>query len=661
MRLHLDFETRGSVELRDVGLDNYARHPDTGVWCLGYAFGDEDPGIVSADLQGMERIVEHIRSGGLVVAHNAHFELAIWNHVLMRNAALRCALSPAQVHCTMAMAYAMALPGSLEKAAAAVGIREQKDLAGGRLMMQLAKPRNETAPWVWWDDPDKLAGLYEYCKQDVRVERALDQRLLALSASERKVWAVDYQINQRGVYVDRRAIAAAIAVVQVETDRLNKELREVTGNVVGFASEVARLTKWIRSRGVLIDSLAKADVLDTLTHSSVPDDVRQALLIRQEAGKTSTAKLNAMLNAVSTDGRIRGWAQYHGAGTGRWAGRRVQPHNFPRPKLTHLEIDTILRHLPDTTPERAIAYMETLYGPAMSVVSDCLRGMICAPPGYELMAADFANIEGRGLAWLAGEDWKLDAFRLYDMGRGPDIYKLAYAKSFGLSPEAVTKDQRQIGKVQELALGYQGGVGAFQTMARGYNVTISDAQAEQIKQAWREAHPKTVQLWYDLERAAYEAVVHQGSIIAPHGLKVKFLTRGSFLFCQLPSGRLLIYPYPKIKTKTTPWGEEKEQVHYMTVNGLTNKWEETHTYGGKLAENIVQALSRDVLAEAMLRCEARGYPVVLHVHDEVVSEVMSEPVAQMFPLFLETMRDVPAWATTLPIAVDGWHGVRYRK
>lgn len=666
MIIHGDFETRSELDLKEVGLDVYARHPSTDVWCFGYAFGNGEPEIW---VPGMDTPVFRWASESVVIAHNAPFELAIWNHICVPRYGWP-PLRPEQTRCTMAMAYAMALPGSLENASAALGLTQQKDMAGHRLMMQMSRPRaiEPDGTVVWWDDFDKQMQLAEYCKQDVRTEQALCKRLLQLSESEQKIWELDYKINQRGIYIDRTAVTTAMWVVKKEVERLNGEMQKATNGEVCAATEVATMTKWIQRRRVPIEGLAKADVIDALKLDYVPEDVRKALLIRQEAGKTSTAKLHTMVTCLNEDHRARGLLQYHAAGTGRWGGRRIQVQNLPRPSIPHETIEQVIDVLAHASIDEAHEMITACFDRPMTVISDCLRGMICAAPGHELMAADFANIEGRVLAWLAGEQWKLDAFTAYDQKKGPDIYKLGYAKSFRIPVEEVTKDQRFIGKVQELALGYQGGVGAFQTMARGYGVVVSDALAEEIKTAWREAHPNIVQYWYDLENAAKNAVSRPGLLFNVYrgnagGVyqPVAFLVKGSFLFCKLPSGRVLTYPYPKLKPITTPWGEEKEQIHYMSVDGKTKKWQETHTYGGKLAENVTQAVSRDILADAMLRVEAHGYPIVMHVHDEIVSEVSNAAPNTDLSLFEAIIAQVPAWAAGLPIAVEGWRGRRYRK
>jgi DNA polymerase len=657
MHIHIDFETRSTVELTTAGLENYASHPDTDVWCMAWAVDEEEPIVWLPEYKIIPIELLNTVDYCPVFAHNAHFELAIWNQIMVPRYGWP-KLDPAQCRCTMAMCYSMGLPGSLEKASAAMGITMRKDLEGQRLMMQMAKPKS-VLPLTWWDEEDKQQKLYEYCKQDVRVERELAKRALNLSHEEQRLWAVDYAINRRGVPVDRQAVLSAIPIVEREQERLSEELRTVSQGKVSRPSEVAALTRWCVSRGVDCPSLQRTDVLDLLSQLDLPADVRRALEIRYEFAKTSTAKLKSMLECSTKDGRVMYPLQYHAAATGRWGGRRMQPHNFPRPSLNQYEIEAVLDCIVNVPVEKAIRFIGLLYGHPLEVISSCLRGLICAPEGHELLAGDFANIEGRVLAWLAQERWKLDAFKAYDAGTGDDLYLLSASRIYHRPTSDFTKKspERQIGKVAELACGYGGGVGAFQTMAYTYGVRVPKYEAEVIKEAWRQANPNIKQYWYDLESAATSAVTTPGVVYAVRN--VKFRTKGSFLFCQLPNGRLLTYPYPKMKLREMPWGEEREQIHYMHVNGMTNKWEETHTYGGKLSENITQAVSRDILADAILRCESAGYPVILHVHDEIVSEL---PTGHGdLAHFTQLMAEVPSWATGLPIAVEGWRGKRYRK
>ncbi len=297
-----------------------------------------------------------------------------------------------------------------------------------------------------------------------------------------------------------------------------------------------------------------------------------------------------------------------------------------------------------------------LYGSPLNVVSDCLRGFLYADEGKEFIVCDFSAIEARVLAWLAGEEEVLEIFR----GHGK-IYEHAAAGIYKVPMEAVTKDQRQIGKVAVLALGYQGGVGAFQQMAKGYGLKIKDSEADVIKKAWREAHPHIVKYWYAVEEAVVNAVLYRGRTFAagPEGRQVKYKVNGSFLWCLLPSGRTLAYPYPKIERIDTPWGQQKDAMTYMAMSSGVNKWERQKFYGGLGVENITQAVSRDLLAGALLRLESSGYPIVSHVHDEIVAEVEVNKgsVEEMEKI----MAEGEVWSKGLPISAEGYRARRYKK
>lgn len=653
--LHCDFETYSAADLPACGLDNYATDPSTGVHCMAFCFDDEAIGIWQEDGHcegpvGMVDVHTHVANGGTVVAHNAAFELAIWNNVCVPKYGWP-PLKAEQMRCTMAQAYAMSLPGSLDKASAALGLPQSKDLAGARVMMQLAKPKLDGTFWKPEDDPAKFEKLYAYCRQDVEVERALDERMMQLSEQEQSMWVLDQKINQRGVHVDVEAITKAMALVETEKARLDKEMLRVTGGVVGKCTEVQLLIKWIRSQGVEIKGLAKADVLDSLS-GDLPERVRAALELRKEAAKSSTAKLIAMKNRASRDGRVRGTLQYHGASTGRWAARGIQVQNFPRPRpgTKQKHVEDIIANLHNRD------YIDMCYGPVLDAMADSLRGFICAAPGKDFVAADFSAIEARVLAWLAGEEKVLDIFRTHGK-----IYEHAAAGIYNKHIDEVNKDERQIGKVAVLALGYGGGVGAFQSMARVYGVRVDDAKADEIKKAWRDSHKKIVSYWYDLEGAAINAV-ELGVVCkaGPAGRQVAFVKKGSFLWCKLPSGRVLCYPYPQIKQVETPWGELRSALVFMSVNGVTNKWEETKTYGGSLSENVTQAVARDLLAEALVRLEYNGFPVVMHIHDEAVVEIASGQ-ADVVHRVEQIISETPAWADGLPVTAEGWQGKRFRK
>jgi DNA polymerase len=560
------------------------------------------------------------------------------------------------------MAYAMALPGSLEKAALALGIDKQKDMAGNRVMRQLAVPKANGEFWTEGEAPDKFKTLYDYCKTDVEVERELTHRLLMLSDAEQQAWELDYKINQRGIALDIKSARAALELVAKEKLILDQQMHDITNGMVNACTEVQVLGKWIREQGVEISGLTKAAVIDALADSELPDNVRTALSLRKNAAKTSTAKIVAMLDLMGPDGRLRNLHQYHGAATGRWAGRGIQPQNFPRPRKQSEDestVEDILEHLDDRD------YIDVFHGPVLDAISDILRGLLVASPGCDLLDADFANIEGRVLAWLAGEEWKVKAFSDYDLGVGSDLYILTYAKSFGEDPNTIDKKswKRQVGKVQELAFGYQGGVGAWRTMERPFKSLLpeySDAEVSDIKTRWRKAHAKIEAYWHALEEAAIDAVLTGAKTKAGiAGREVFFKRQGSFLWCLLPSGRTLCYPYPEIVDKDTPWGTTKPALRYMSVNGVTKKWEYTDIYGGKWAENITQAVARDLLKDAMLRLEDSGYPVVMHVHDEILCEVPESfgDISEMESI----MSVLPSWAAGLPVTAEGFRAKRFKK
>jgi DNA polymerase bacteriophage-type len=644
-----DFETYSAVDLRTAGLDNYSKDKSTGIHCLSWG---NDPFELQTWTEGdpfPEDLREYVEQGGIFTAWNAAFEISMWLNCAVRRYGWP-AVKPEQFRCSMAQAYAMSLPGSLERAALALGVAEQKDMKGARVMMQLAQPKADGTFWTRDQAPEKFQQLYEYNRQDVRTELAARERMMELSDDEQKLWTLDYTINQRGIQIDLEAVNAAIKLVAAEKARLDREMLRTTGGVVGACSEVQLLVKWIRSQGVEVKGLAKADVLDALS-GELPAHVRTALALRKEAAKSSTAKLVAMKERAGPDGRVRGTMQYHGANTGRWAGRGIQVQNFPRGNLKPEHVEDAVAHFNERD------YLNMMYDAPLDVLASCLRAMIVAKPGHDLVAADFSAIEARVLAWLAGEEKVLEIFRTHGK-----IYEHAAAGIYHVPMDAVTKAQRQIGKVAVLALGYGGGIGAFQSMARNYAVKVADQEADDIKKAWREAHPRIVAYWHDLESAAINAC-ELGVVCksGPAGRQVAFVKRGSFLWCKLPSGRVLCYPYPAVKEVPVPWGGTKPALHYMSVNGTTNKWEETSTYGGSLAENVTQAVARDLLAHGMTLLEHHGYPVIMHVHDEAVVEIASNSDDGSLKRIESLMSQTPSWAAGLPVIAEGWRARRYRK
>jgi DNA polymerase len=675
MPVFCDFETRSTADPKAVGLANYAAHPDTDLWCVCCAV---DGGPVQTWRPG-DPVPAWATGDGEIVAHNAAFELAIWNAILAPRYGWPV-LRLERVTCTMVRCYAMGLPGSLDGAAAALGLAHRKDKEGHALMLRMARPRSKN-PTVWWDDAERIARLIAYCATDVAVEREIYRKTLPLGESETRLYRLDRAINERGIPFDRASVEAALRAADLARKDLDAQMKALTGGAVASCSALAALKDWLHSLGVRGDDggrvdLAKADIralLEELQPSHNPNAERacRALMLRQDAGKTSTAKLGKMLDLASADDRIRHQFQYYGAGTGRWAGRGIQPHNFPRNVPKSKIVDRILTLL-RAGDWRAV---DMIHGPVMDVIASCLRGFIAPAPGNVLVAGDFPSVEGRGVAWFCGEDWKLNAYRAVDAGTGAGLYELAYAKSFNVPVESVKNPswERQVGKVMELAFGYGGGAGAFRTMGATLGVQASDAQAELFKQNWRAAHPAVRATWRSLENAAIAAVRCPGETFsAGHSARaVRFKMVGSFLWCLLPSGqRALAYAYPKILP-----GAYGDQLTYFTVpstNDLkrgsliddpanTNTWARVSTYGGSLLENVIQALCRDLLADCMERLESEGIPIVLHVHDEIVCEVPAADAERARTRMQEIMSTVPAWAKDFPLNTSCDIMARYGK
>lgn len=689
-------------------------------------------------------LAEHVAAGGTVVAHNAPFELAIWAMLRRRLPGVWPELTAKQTHDTMALGRALALPASLDKMARALRVSVVKDDVGHKLMMQMCKPRKpakgeDKTVLHWHEAPEQMERLFAYCKTDVVVERRLWDMLPKLSPTERAVWELDNEINARGINLDLDGVSILSAAVAVEKEALENELHAITGGSVGTANSAKAFLAWLALQGYVLPDMRKDTIAATLKRVRHPL-VKRALEIRQICGKASTSKLKAMTKRAMRDGRARGLLQYHGAATGRWAGSGIQPQNMPRTpdEFGPPEAEDALSWFKAGCPEIPAA----LWGSVHAAASYSLRAMICAAPGALLYCADYSNIEGRVVAWLADEHWKLDAFRALDAGTGHDLYKLAFAASFGVAPEDVTKPQRQIGKVQELALQYQGAHGAFLSMGKNYDVDLDliattvkglvspelwgdvtadywagaresaeevleerrlealrdvendeeqsefepdffDVMSECAKSNrhglgaeqwaalrividnWRRAHEGTTALWKTLERAAIQAIEVPGEWV--RASKVAYIKTGDFLLCRLPSGRCLSYPYAKVHVTTRIFknaeGVEKEwktkKLEFEGVDAKSKKWGRQFGYGGLLVENISQAISRDLLADAMLRLAAKEWAIVLHVHDEIVAE-MPDGLASLEE-FNSIIRTLPEWARGLPVDVAGWEGVRYRK
>jgi DNA polymerase len=647
--LSIDFETYSAVDLTRAGVYKYAADPSTGIWCMAYAFDDEPVQLWDEREPIPARVIEHLHRNGVFRAWNAQFERVVWDHCLMPIVGM----APGQHswYCTAAEAAAMSLPRHLGKAAEVLGVTA-KDSEGAQLMRKMSVAGYEPTE-------DELQRLFDYCKNDVVVEREIFKKTRRLDSTEQNVYWLDQRINDRGVAIDRPLVIAARRIVSQEVAKAGQTLFDLTNGEVGKATQVPALKRWLKDRGIETKSLNKATVHELLTTGTIPDDVRDVLLARQDAGKSSVAKLDGMLTVAGDDGVMRGLLLYHGASTGRWAGKLVQPQNFPRGtvKVTPEVLDRIRAGTAN-----------------MAEVSSALRGMLIAKPGKRLYVADYSAIEARVLAWVSG-----DAPALEDFRAGRDPYKVMATYIFGCTYDEVTPEQRQTGKAAVLGLGYQMGAKKFVSAAWDvYQVRVDPEQSPGIVKAYRALHPAVKTFWSDVQNAAMDAVRNPGATFLA-GRYVKFVMKGQFLWCILPSKRPLCYPLPKIVMGIPPWEREKieageitvaeaervEQLSFGAEVGPSRQWGRETTYGGKLTENIVQAISRDIMADRMRAVEAAGFEPILSVHDEVISERDARDSGhgdEVFNgLYLAGLTMTPAWAEGLPLKVEGWHGTRYRK
>ncbi|HEL9862611.1 DNA polymerase [Klebsiella pneumoniae] len=679
-----DLETYCEIPINN-GTHAYAEGVE--VMLFAWAIGDEPVSVW--DLTAGEPIPSRLRKAiadpdTILFFHNSHFDRTV-----LRNAMPELAPPVERWRDTMVQALAHSLPGALGALCEVLGVPQDKakDKEGKSLIQLFCKPRpknsklrratSKTHP-VEWQRFVAYAGL------DIEAMREVYKRLPKWNyqGAELALWHRDQRINDRGVCMDVQLAQAAIEAVDLEQKRLAKRTQEMTDGEVQAATQRDAMIKHIvESYGVELPDMQRSTLERRIADPDLPSPVKELLVIRLQASTTSTSKYKSLMKGISSDGRLRGTLQFCGASrTGRWAGRLFQPHNLPRPTLEQERIDEGIEALKS-------GCADLLFDNVMELTSSALRGCIMAPADKKLVVSDLSNIEGRKLAWLAGEQWKLAAFRQYDEGTGPDLYKLAYAKAFNTTPGEVTKYQRQIGKVMELGLGFGGGVAAFLTFVLVYGLDLEelataalpniprDVQREakswydesvkrkatyglsecvfiacdSLKRLWRRAHPETCDFWYQLERTVRAAIATPKKTLYCGYLKVR--RDGAWLRIQLPSGRALCYPSPSI---------EKGNITYMGINSYSRKWQRLKTYGGKLVENVTQAAARDVLAGNMPLIENAGYSIVLTVHDEVICETpdTDDYTDAALSSLLSTN---PEWAPDIPLNAGGFEAYHYRK
>ena len=642
----IDIETYSSNDLKSCGVYKYVEAPDFTILLFPYSV-DRGPVTCCDFAQGEtlpENVVEALRDPGVVkTAFNAAFERVCISHYFGWPL-----MDPAQWRCTMVRAARMGLPLSLGQCGEVLRLADGKMKEGAALIRYFSVP-NRGKRHLPADAPDRWEVFKKYCIRDVEVEQAIlaKVRRLEIPAFDEELYTVDQRINDRGVMIDAQMVANAARFDDDYKAELLKEAQQISG--MENPNSPAQIKQYIhQATGLPIQSLNKKDLDDIEKQLKYWPKPRRVLEIRREMGKTSNKKYPAMLQCVCQDGRIHGLLQFCGAArTGRWAGRLVQIQNLPQNHLQDLDYARQLVKAGD------LADFELNYSNPTQVLSELIRTAFIAKPGCTFHVCDFSAIEARVIAWIAGENWVLDVFR-----KGGDIYCATASQMFGVPVEkhGANAELRQKGKIAVLALGYGGGIGALENMG-GSKMGLTEREEKEIIQKWRDANPRIVKFWATVEAAAMKALKTGESTTIHRGIEVA--KRWGMLTITLPSGRIVCYPRARIGTEYgDSWRGDHEIIEYEGLNQTTKKWEAIRTYGGKLTENIVQSVARDILGIVILRAEAAGLKIVFHIHDEIVVE--AEPG--------QTLEDVTAifsqpidWCKDLPLKGAGYTTPYYLK
>ena len=640
----IDFETRSFADLPEIGLDKYANCLSTEVLCIAFGTTPETVKVKPPQNPSTNQLwplMQHVSRGGKVQAWNAMFEYAIWNCVCVPKYGWP-KLYLHQLIDTMAIAAANNVPQALGDAAIFMDANQQKDTRGRYLIQKLCKPNRKN---VFENDPELMAELFEYCAQDVRTEMAIGAVLRPLSDLEQEVWELTQRINLRGVPVDYNELHSAVLAVTRAQDALDNECVSLTGFK---PSERAKLLGWIN--GALkacsfkpMDDLT-AETVDKMLQCSIPPHIKRALELRQEGSQTSVAKYAKMME-VQREGRIRNTLVYHGASTGRWASRGgLNLQNIARPTLSNEEVELAIPRV----FVRAEATMQEL--------SSSVRSAIVAPPCKTFVDVDFSSIENRVGVWLAGQVDKVNLFR-----QGLDEYKTFAAYDlYNVPYEEVTKDQRQVAKSAVLGAMFGQGAKGLVKYAEGMGVKLSEGQAKNAVENYRNSYAKVKWLWGACETAAIDAVQNPGTAFFA-GKKIRLKVARGALWMQLPSGRLICWQRPELELLTTPWGQEKLGVTIHSQNTFTRQWSRNQLIGSSIFQSAVQGTARDFLAFAMIELERAGYEVINSIHDEVLLLVEEQSAESALDAVVKIMTEPPKWAPDFPLAAEGWVGKRYRK
>lgn len=694
MILFSDFETSSPTPI-SCGAHKYAEDPECKILLWGYAINASPARVwqvgrepIPSDLLEAIRTIQTDPCSRHVWHNGIGFDLNVLKRVMPDYE-----LPLSNVEDTMLIAYQHGLPGALGDLSIVFGLPadKAKDRDGARLIRLFCIPQFDGHFNTPESHPEDWKRFVNYCRLDVEAERELYRKMPRFNCTpaERELMMLDAEINNRGMLVDVDLASKAVAASLSEGESLRAKTSEMTDGEVNSATRTQALLKYLNEQhGVNLKNLQRSEVERLIANGDLPEPVRELLRVRLSSAKASTKKFQVILDRACADGRMRGCLQFRGASrTGRWSGRGFQPQNLPRPLMTDDQIEEVIAY----TKADALDLLTDNAGDALS---NCLRGTIIVPEGKRMAVADYSNIEGRVLAWVANEPWKLQAFREFDAGTGLDLYKLTYSRAFNTDPHSVTKPQRQMGKVLELAMGYSGGAGAFATFARGYGIDLHDmAKAvmpalpmstyeeaceayewaakdkrrlsgldrdvwiacDSIKRLWRKSNPSIVALWRKMDEASVECLTTGKKTIVDHRIGMWFERRGSWLLLRLPSGRFLSYPAALV-------GEKDDQCTFtfMGVNQVSRKWQRIKTFGGRLVENLCQGVACDVLANALLNVKAAGFDSVLTVHDEILTEAPDDD-AHDHAALERAMEILPTWATGLPLAAAGFESLRYRK
>lgn len=658
LELGIDIETFSSVDIKN-GAYAYSEAPDFEILLIAYKFSDEDK-VKLIDLTDDPEELENLRFWDALTdpevvktAYNANFERTC----LARHTGE--AMPPEQWRCTMVLAVQLGLPRSLAAVGPALGLteEEQKKKTGAALIQYFCKPCKPTrtngqrTKNTRLNAPEKWELFKEYNIQDVVTEQIILKRLRDFrpDQSEQDLWTLDQEINDRGVLLD---IPMASSIVEFDTERsadLLAEAQQITG--LSNPNSLAQLKPWLADNGLATDTLRKDDVAAMLADPSLHSNVRRVLEIRQTLSKTSVKKYQTMLDIAGEDDRARGIMQFYGGHTGRWAGRSLQPQNLARNTMPDDELDVAREFVKMGDFES----LEMIFGEPAPIFSQLVRTAFIPSPGNRFIVSDFSAIEARVIAWIAGEEWRLEVFR-----NDGDIYceSASHIYHVPVVKHGINGELRQRGKVAELALGYGGAVGAMKQMDTSGSVPEDEMQG--IVTQWRAESPKIVRMWRDCQDAAVAVIRGNQPKRVLRSLQgtefyVKLVDGTPVLFIQLPSGRPIAYWDPKVMDT-----EMGPRITYMTQNQTTRKWERCETYGGKLTENIVQSVARDCLAEKMKLLESMGYPIVFHVHDELILDVPRED-KEAAALVDRIMGEPIDWAPGLPLKGGTYECDFYRK